>query len=747
MLFPFVHPSALGDAAKRLRASLESAPLEPFPLQLDHVGKFHNKSYDTVFLAPSATTQVQTLWKTVSSTAGYKGRPFAPHLTLGQARSEVQFARLEEKGTRMIRNHDLSWDVGSIAILIKDDADGGKMKIFEEMPLGASSFAPTAIVPERPLTYAVAEHGWTALPSSESPARTDAKLRVTTFNILNDDSHAPDVRFPLLKRDIFSHPSDILCLQEVPDAFLPLLLSDAEVRSRFTYCTCAPTSVLPHWQNVVVLSSIPFAWDPVALGDNQHKTASILTFAFPRPLVLAVVHFTAGHTPPLVAKRESEAASLVVHLRTHYAGAEWVILGDTNINTDWLPTTWSEAMDDAWSLCHPEESGVTYDPIKNALAAETSHEVKTPFRYDRICVQKRGQAQVERMQVVREAEGELPASDHWALWAELDVSSLADASAQSAAVASIAGSGASSQALPEDEDAALEAWVRANGGYPSEEQETARTQAIHTLRQVLGGALSDTVHAEQLMPAPLPPGVKLVFEPVGSRMLGVDTSSSDLDVLVIGNLGQDTFFGLMRARIRAWARACRAAQAPCTLVLRRFVRDATVPMMRLQVDGVEVDLQYAPAAKVAERWAEIARLPPDDPLFSLPASTLRVLNAYRDNVRLLSLLSADRLPQFRLALRALKIFTSVRGLAGAKLGYLGGVHLTLLLARRRGGGIHLPAHPSRGSRDTFHGTPAHQRQRGRDRAERYHHPKRTPSCRRAHAQRKPNVGPRLWNGR
>jgi 2'-5' RNA ligase/endonuclease/exonuclease/phosphatase family metal-dependent hydrolase len=679
-----VHPSALNDAASRLRSALHAVSHEPFTLNLDHVGQFSNRSYNTVYLAPSshATAQIQSVFKTISIASGYKGRPFVPHATIGQARSDREMSLLQEKGALMLRNHNLSWDLGSVVILSKDEADGGKMKIYEEIPLKEGSVLLAKIISDRPLTFTAVDGGWTPATMSDIPSLPNARLRVISMNILHDDTHAPRLRFDLLKRVMLSHTPHLLCLQEVPDDFLPLLLSDPDIQSRYRYSTCGSSSVLPNLQNIVALSSLPFTWESLVLND-KHKAASILTFAFSRPLIVVVIHFTAGHTPPRQAKREVEAAALLAHLRTHHAGTEWIIVGDMNLDTDSLPVSWPD-MDDAWTLCHPGQSGETYDPIRNALAADTVREVKTAFRYDRLCVQKGSSIQVERVDIVKAAADERPASDHWALFSELDMSSLLDASRFTnhptlAERITVDGGGGGSISL--GADAVLEAWARANGGYPSHDQEVARTRAIQTIRQVLGGASSNSTDVSYPASAPLPSGVKVILEPVGSHMLSVDTAASDIDMLAVGNLGQRTFFDLMRARIRAWARACAAARVPCTLVLRRFVRDAAVPMLRLQVHGVEVDLQYAPAAMVAERWVEVPNLSSEDSLFSLPAPTLRVLNAYRDSQRILALLSNERLPSFRLALRALKLFIAARGLSGAKFGFLGGIHLTLLLAR------------------------------------------------------------------
>lgn len=55
------------------------------------------------------------------------------------------------------------------------------------------------------------------------------------------------------------------------------------------------------------------------------------------------------------------------------------------------------------------------------------------------------------------------------------------------------------------------------------------------------------------------------------------------------------------------------------------------------------------------------------------------MNAYRDALALLNALPS--MESFRLAHRALKLFLKLRGLIGARFGYLGGFHIAFLLAR------------------------------------------------------------------
>lgn len=78
-------------------------------------------------------------------------------------------------------------------------------------------------------------------------------------------------------------------------------------------------------------------------------------------------------------------------------------------------------------------------------------------------------------------------------------------------------------------------------------------------------------------------------------------------------------------------------------------------------------------------WSDLVDLPRDSPLFALPVSALRTLNAHRDALTLQKALPS--LDEFRLAHRALKLFLKLHGLIGARFGYLGGFHLAFLLAR------------------------------------------------------------------
>lgn len=63
----------------------------------------------------------------------------------------------------------------------------------------------------------------------------------------------------------------------------------------------------------------------------------------------------------------------------------------------------------------------------------------------------------------------------------------------------------------------------------------------------------------------------------------------------------------------------------------------------------------------------------------MPVPALRTLNAHRDVLALQKTLPS--LDNFRIVHRALKLFLDLHGLIGARFGFLGGFHLSILLAR------------------------------------------------------------------
>jgi poly(A) polymerase Pap1 len=119
--------------------------------------------------------------------------------------------------------------------------------------------------------------------------------------------------------------------------------------------------------------------------------------------------------------------------------------------------------------------------------------------------------------------------------------------------------------------------------FPTEDEQQQRSDAFALLEAVLAGSSTESNVSE----------IPMVIVPVGSYALGVWTSVSDIDCLCIGSITPKTFFQLARQRIRR-------AEAQGIRVIRRVEAD-TGTMLELSVNGVAVNLQYCPAARIVDR--------------------------------------------------------------------------------------------------------------------------------------------------
>lgn len=78
------------------------------------------------------------------------------------------------------------------------------------------------------------------------------------------------------------------------------------------------------------------------------------------------------------------------------------------------------------------------------------------------------------------------------------------------------------------------------------------------------------------------------------------------------------------------------------------------------------------------RWSEFESLPVTDSVFNLSILSLRKLKPYRDLIYLKR--TIPDLTTFALAYRAIKLWAMQRGIYSSKFGFLGGVHITLMLS-------------------------------------------------------------------
>ena len=568
-----------------LRRALSVSSINPFPFKLDRVGYFRQSAVDTVHLAPDNPTQIRALWTVLSNAVGYKGRPFAAHLTVGQAsRKSPDAVNFLNTKARALCGAiaDLEWTVGSVAVLRKDESDGGVMKLVEEIFLPGHVATPFRPLPLYPTVKHV-EAGWKTLESAK-PACLPSKFSVATYNILNDPAFPPLSRIDQIQRAIKDSNPDILCLQEVSDELLQLLLSSPILSSTYIYSSRAPGFIYENERNILILSKYSFTWSKLEIG-GKHKPALIATFleADSKVLNLAAIHLTAGRTTPTMEQKTAELETLTTHIQAQESEGDWIVLGDTN----WPSTHNTTPLDALFEDVASEDPQATFDPNLNSLAAQTARGDRLPQRYDRVYL-KKGSSLCPSSVLLFGQEGVVPSSDHWGLFVEFEPKAgetgtgTLDTSAPYAPYATLPGTHLSAEELQAVCD--VHQWV------PDVDQEGKFSAALHAIRNLFSFCAASP--ATSTTPTSV---VKIRIEPVGSYALGVHTSNSDLDCLAVGNISAATFWGVARTRLRG------QATQDGIVKLRRFVKDAKVQMMELEVDGIKVDLQYCAAARLVDQ--------------------------------------------------------------------------------------------------------------------------------------------------
>ncbi|KAL7270616.1 hypothetical protein RUND412_006673 [Rhizina undulata] len=559
--------------------------------------------------------------------------------------------------------------------------------------------------------------------SEESIPLTPKEITISTYNTLIDAPIPPPTsRYPLLLNSILSihatTPGDaspsILCLQEVTDEFLVYLLSRSEIQQRYPFCTHSPTDVLPSIRNSIILATAAcgaFEWSWLGFA-KRHKGAVIATFPGlhidGKSMAVATVHLTSGLTNGSLAAKVNQLKSLTETLQRDYSSNEWVVAGDFNIpsskktiatargigpemhsmlrrglvDTDVFVDAWeavyTEHEEDILSLeyltetegtgamRHEGEWGATFDPITNPLAAKC---VKwggdpRPQRYDRILFRRFGRIgvrDVRRFGFPSKGKEELCGSDHWGLKAVLNIR---EASKNTEAEGEIVELKLEAGVV---EDVNLWEIVESTLSLPTSDQNRLREAAIEKLQTVLESSnIPTNSEIETLQPSRS--SFPLILAPIGSYAIKVHDNSSDLDILCVSTISSKIFFTLALQRI----------QKDDNIRLRRFV-DAQVPILHIKINDLNVDLQYCQSLTMVESWPSIRYRRPEDPLFGLPATTLKAVNAYRDAEYLMR--TIPNLKPFRLAHRIIKLWAKNCGIFSAKLGYLGGFHITLMLAR------------------------------------------------------------------
>ncbi|XP_035764609.1 poly(A) polymerase type 3-like isoform X1 [Neolamprologus brichardi] len=158
--------------------------------------------------------------------------------------------------------------------------------------------------------------------------------------------------------------------------------------------------------------------------------------------------------------------------------------------------------------------------------------------------------------------------------------------------------------------------------------------------------------------------------PFGSYHLGVHSKGADIDALCVGPgfLERKAFFTSFFAKLKA-QKEVKDIQA---------IEEAYVPVITLSWEGIQIDLVFALLSQ---------RSVPDnlDLLNNsivknvVDARCVRSFNGYRVTEEILRLV--PNVLNFRVALRAVKLWAKQRNIYSNKLGFLGGVSWAIMVAR------------------------------------------------------------------
>ncbi|XP_037669881.1 poly(A) polymerase beta [Choloepus didactylus] len=155
----------------------------------------------------------------------------------------------------------------------------------------------------------------------------------------------------------------------------------------------------------------------------------------------------------------------------------------------------------------------------------------------------------------------------------------------------------------------------------------------------------------------------------GSYRLGVHTKGADIDALCVAprHVDRSDFFTSFYDKLKVQEEVKDL----------RAVEEAFVPVIKLCFNGIEIDILFARLA--LQTIPEDLDLRDDSLLKNLDIRCIRSLNGCRVTDEILHLV--PNIDNFRLTLRAVKLWAKCRSIYSNILGFLGGVSWAMLVAR------------------------------------------------------------------
>ncbi|KAJ1272513.1 hypothetical protein BS78_06G207200 [Paspalum vaginatum] len=218
--------------------------------------------------------------------------------------------------------------------------------------------------------------------------------------------------------------------------------------------------------------------------------------------------------------------------------------------------------------------------------------------------------------------------------------------------------------------AQLEELLREAGLYESPEESAVRAEVLRDLQGIVDRWVKQLAFQHGYQDAMVEEATALLL-PFGSYRLGVHGRGSDIDALVVGPSYADRdhdFFVVLAAALAAETESVTDLQP---------VPGAHVPVMKMRLRGVQVDLVYASVnLAVVPRDLDLSDR---SVLRGLDHVTARCLGGVRVADEILRLVPDAA--AFRTALRCVKHWAKARGVYSNVSGFLGGVAWAILVAR------------------------------------------------------------------
>lgn len=229
-----------------------------------------------------------------------------------------------------------------------------------------------------------------------------------------------------------------------------------------------------------------------------------------------------------------------------------------------------------------------------------------------------------------------------------------------------------STALPKENDlkrtSELQETLKSYDIFESEQELNHRMLTLSKLNSLVKTWIKN-LSIERNMPESVADNVGGKIYTFGSYRLGVHNKGADIDALCVAprHITRTDFFTSFYEFLK---------QQPEVSELRA-VEGAFVPVINMNFDGIEIDMLFA--RLLLKEIPDSMDLRDDMLLKNLDQKCVRSLNGCRVTDEILLLV--PNIDNFRLALRAIKLWAKKHGIYSNVLGYLGGVSWAMLVAR------------------------------------------------------------------